>query len=280
MAVRLYFLESSPKKIVAAIAIAIFVAAAFFFLAGKNLPAAPEKNFSGLNDESTSANEGRQEVQETVFSGPLGQARRGYGIPASAFEELPGVPLDFGEKLSVARNAAFNDYRVFGEEYFLQPEFYPSFPQNAVSYWLDANRPFYAAVGYGFFPAEQKIVLNRGKAKTARVFVHSGYGVETWQGARIIATAEQQGNVTAEILAGDFLLGPNYPVFSREWAKGVDMKTSAGQSAVPGKYFFKLAVVSPSQEKSEEWGSKHSGEYFNAAAAGTPFVHTIEVEVK
>ncbi len=209
----------------------------------------------------------------------LREQRQKYGIPLTAFALLPLAEKDFTEKAAAAKSIGA-DYTFFSGEYFIQPEFYPSFPQNAVAYWQNPGRGYYGAIGYGFFPAEQKISLSRGETRTARFFVHSGYGIETWQGARVIAVAPENGNkIGLEIMAGDFLLEPNYPKFLPGWAKAIDARITAKENAETGNYYFKLVVAAPSEEKGSEWGRQYSGKYFNASAAGQLFAHTIEVEV-
>ena len=246
-----------------------------------------EESTGALNKaEGTKKSETVSEANNSVSflsikTDSLTAQRQTYGIPLDAFAGLPFAPADFSEKTFLTRGFAFNNYSKFSEEYYIQPEFYPSFPQNAVSYWKNPDLHYYGAIGYGFFPAGQRISLVKGESASVRFFVHSGYGVQSWQGLKIVPVNDNgNSGIEVGVLDSESLLGPNYPVFSKEWAKSVDAVITASKDAKSGKYVLRIGVASPSDGKNSEWAEQHFGKYFNASMAGNVFYPTIEVEVQ
>ena len=153
----------------------------------------------------------------------------------------------------------------------MQPEFYPSFSQNALNYWLNPSTTHYAAYGYGSYPVRKTVFLDDNQYARARFFVHSGYGVRSYQGMKLTATpsngAEQYFDL--EISETEFLLAPNYPKFEKNWANDVVLEVRPKGEAPAGIYTFSVTASTPSREKSEQWRTMHGEKYFESGFVST-----------
>ncbi|MDO8626850.1 MAG: hypothetical protein Q7K42_00150 [Candidatus Diapherotrites archaeon] len=202
--------------------------------------------------------------------------RQNYGIPMSVFEDLPILPKDFAESNYIPLGT---DYTNFSEDYFLQPEFFPSFGENSLAYWRNPDPKRYVALGYGFFPGVQKIIVKKGTAINARFFMHSGFGVQSFQGMKVkVISGGENSNVEVKVLSDEFLLGPNFPKFSKNWAKAIDVKVFPNDSTETGLHVFRFGVEFPST-KSSEWRKIYGDNYFDASSAGASFFHEMQIEV-
>jgi len=206
---------------------------------------------------------------------------RDYGIPNGVFEELPAVPADFNKIVSLMHKNIFKNYDFFSKDYWLQPEFYPSFRQNGLEYWQKADATRYGVAGIGFFPATQAITMKRGSEKTTAFFVHAAFGARTFQGIKLkaVATGNADG-LSVELLDAEFLLGPSFPKFSSSWANRVRAKITASSEAKSGSYDLTFETVAPSAENSEKWRAESQGNYFETAKAGAEMFETITVKVE
>lgn len=221
--------------------------------------------------------ENQSQVDSNTSS--LLEARQGYGIPLSAFDSLPLPPEDFNEKVSLMQKGSFTGYFYFSEDYYLQPEFYTSFPQNALQYWKQEDATHYGAIGFGFYPSTQAIALKKGSIKRARFFLHSGYGIQTFQGIRIQAIEEQRSEIQVKVLEEEFVLSPSFPEFSNSWAKAVDVEITVPEDIESGTYELKFFVVAPAEENFEKWSSMYE-KYFNASDAGAQIFHSMQIVVE
>ncbi|MCR4368567.1 MAG: hypothetical protein NUV67_01530 [archaeon] len=226
--------------------------------------------FSGCVSQEQAGNETVQNEAVKTIQRPL------YGLPQGVFLNLPEFPQDFNKIVFLYQSNEFSDELFFSEKYYLQPEFYPSFAPSGLSKWLYPDAGYWAAYGYGSYPLKKTIQLKRGEKKSVAFFMHSGYGVQSWQGVSI--TAQQTlgaESVATEIAEPDFLLGPNFPKFSSSWAKKVVVKVSADENA-SGEHSFMFTVARPPSALKEEWSNVRSP-YFDAATvqSGKPLYELI-----
>ena len=256
---------SAKKKL--AVSIAVLAIIAIVYLAANTLPwDAPSE-------------EGGLQAAEVIGTGLLEAKRETYGISLGVFEDLPEPPNDFDRMVSAMHSSQFRNYAFFSEDYFLQPEFFPSFPLHALSYWKEPNPDYYAAMGFGFFPSEQKIRVGIGETVTARFFVHTAFGVQSFQGTKLSSPESIQG-IELVVSVQEFLLGPAFPKFDKNWVQAVDVVIHAGEEATAGSYRFEFALERPSSEKSSEWEEQYKGRYFNASTAGANIYHALNVQIE
>ena len=238
----------------------------------------PQSNGTGNLDSSNADNT----TQENTKSVSLEIQRKSYGIPLGVFDELPTSPSDFNRMVSLMQQRGYSNYSFFSSAYYLQPEFYPSFLPNGLSYWTAPSPSHYGVAGMGFFPSTQIINIERGKSTTARFFVHAAFGVQSFQGIKLsIVRPEKFSNINAKIISPtEMLITPTFPKFSDGWARAVDVRIDASENAVSGSYELKFKIVTPSPYKIEEWSKIANERYFSTSDAGAEISHTIAVNVK
>ena len=61
--------------------------------------------------------------------------RVSYGLPLSVFESLPPLPACIISSSRSVSSGSVSDLSFFTSEYYLQPEFYPSFLSEGLSQW-------------------------------------------------------------------------------------------------------------------------------------------------
>lgn len=194
--------------------------------------------------------------------------RKNYGFSTAIFEELPNPPKYFFELVSLIHAGKYQNYPFFGREFFLQPEFFPSFKENAFSYWLSPSPTHYAAAGYGFFPSIQQVELKPEETKTVAFFMHAGWGVQSVQGTKIAYSSANQW-IDIEVIEPEFLLEESFPKFSKNWARKIVAKISATAQTVPGTYEIVFFAQNPSPESRQKWSVGSSRPYFDIQAART-----------
>ena len=270
--------KDSVQKYIPAIVLVLAAIALLYFSAGdffenKGISPTSENNAAGQGNSvaSVSANQNSLELQ-----------RKTYGVPLGVFDELPAAPEDFNKMVTLMQQRGYSNYSFFSPPYYLQPEFYPSFLSNGLSYWSRPDPNYYAVAGIGFFPKSQTINLEKGKSATARFFVHAAFGVQSFQGVKLsVERQENAQGITAKILNGEeFLISPSFPKFSSGWARAVDVRIDAAENSSPGSYELKFKIAKPSPEKVDEWGKITGSRYFSTSDAGAEISHTITVNVK
>ncbi|MFH1664422.1 MAG: hypothetical protein ABH986_06520 [archaeon] len=219
--------------------------------------------FAGKEDEAEK--ESKESAKETNL---LLMQRESYGISSAVFSELPVPPSDFNKIVSLFHQGKFSDELFFSEKYFSQPEFYPSFLGNGLNYWQNPSTTHYGAYGYGSYPIKKTVVIKAGEKIKAKFFVHSGYGVRSFQGIQLNAVTEYKNFFLVSIKDPVFLLEPNFPKFRKEWAKEVELNIEAKEKTPEGMYEVKVFVSSPPEEFSYKWSKEHE-KYFDAAEFST-----------
>jgi len=235
------------------------------------------------NNEKTNSSAGIA-LNENVEKNSLTELRQTYKIPLAVFEELPSAPSDFNRIVSLYHKGTFRQDMFFSEKYYLQPEFYPSFTQNGLNYWLNPSTTHRGVYGYGYFPIKRIIFIKPGEKAQVAFFLHSGYGVRTFQGMHLQPIFKKAGTeefFDVRIKEPTFLLGPNFPKFNKSWAKAILLEVSAKEDAPKGSFAINIAVSSPPPEFNDRWKKELGNQYFNAAFAsygGSHFELTIVVE--
>ena len=253
------------KIMVVGIVAFILVAAIFvFFFSPQSFYPSPNSSFSSF-DNCENVDRAAYEVSPVVFA------------------ELPPLPRCFYSVVKKFHDHSFNDASFFSREYFLQPEFYPNFLEQGLSFWKTPDGERYGVVGFGAFPAEQTISLSPGSSKVIRVFVHSGFGVRSFQGMKLVPsfkTLAQNVSVSLdEESEKGFLLGPSFPVFNENWAKSVDVLVSADASAPTHVVELVIKSSPPSSRDEVEWEQVNSLYYSATQFVGEQTVARVFIKV-
>lgn len=202
----------------------------------------------------------------------VGLDRNSYGISSAVFESLPKPPKCFSSFMQLYRANQFSDDFFFSKNFFLQPEFYPNFESQGLSYWTSPIATHWGAIGFGASPFERSVNAKPGETVRTRFFFHSGFGVRTFQGLRLEAEFENpsdaqwvQVKLDSESENG-FLLGPSFPKFDQNWAKAIDAQLAVLPGASTKTIAIRLKTKAPGPLVAEEWAAKNPNRYFNATA--------------
>lgn len=194
------------------------------------------------------------------------------------WSELPLVPEDFGEINYLMQNGKFFALETLTENYWKQPEFYPSW-KNCPKYWTEPDPRYWTPNGYGSYISNQFTIVSKGEEFYAVVYVHSGCGVQTWQGTRLEVSNNARDYFNLSITPNEFLLEPMFPQVSYEWVKRIEIKGNIKESTPEGVYEILIDVFPPTQQKANEWSEKYKTMYFNASQGVRPARALISLEV-
>ncbi|MDD5163372.1 MAG: hypothetical protein PHD95_04150 [Candidatus ainarchaeum sp.] len=248
--------KSLPKlKTMAIISAAAVFACAIFFVFFNSSPTAPAKE-QGF-------------FQNNEIAGCIDLNRDSYNIPPAVFESLPKPPKCFDSIMQLYREGKFSDDFFFTKEFFLQPEFYPAFLEGGIQYWKNPVATHWGAVGFGASSFDREITAKAGSKTKTRLFLHSGFGVRSFQGLKIFAEFENpEDSAFAKIkldseTSSGFLLGPSFPKFDEKWARQIDSEIEVMQNAQPKQIVMLLKTKAPEEKQALEWKNQYSN-YYNA----------------
>lgn len=179
-----------------------------------------------------------------------------------AFVNLPAMPADFGEMIHLMRTGNFNQIALgLGAAYFKQPEFLPRFEEIGLPYWTRHDLRRWGREGFGVYPAEQQYSLKAGQEISIAAFVHSAYGIETFQGMQLYPFFPQDENAalffSISIEPLNILLGPTYPIVDANWMHRVVIKIKARNEAPKGSYLIGFNPTLPDAALSNEWSERY-----------------------
>ncbi len=84
---------------------------------------------------------------------PQVYARPSYdGINDSVFTDLPNYPDNFAVIKRDFYTSQISDYQRIGEQYWKQPEWYPTWERNGLGWFNDHDYSRWGGHGYGFMP--------------------------------------------------------------------------------------------------------------------------------
>lgn len=209
--------------------------------------------------------------------------RSDYGLSPLVFAQLPPSPACFGGVVEKYHQQLFSNSLFFSREYFLQPEFYPNFLEQGLSFWQNPDENRYGVIGFGAFPAEQTVVLSPGEVKTVRVFLHAGFGVRSFQGMRLRASLRNPSESVSVALDSaserGFLLSPTFPVFTDAWARAVDAEIVVAPGASSEVVEINLVSTPPSSEDSVAWSHENARYYAATQYVGPQVVARVLVKI-
>lgn len=187
-----------------------------------------------------------------------------------AFVNLPAMPEDFAEKMYSMRSGNFNSIALSLEEaYFKQPEFLAKFEEIGLRYWTGPDLKRWGREGFGIYPADQSHSIKPGKQIYITAFLHSAYGIETFQGLHLYPFFPENENAakffSITVEPESILLGPTYPVVDSNWMHRVRIKIKASSEAQPGSYSIGFNTASPQPGLNGEWGKEYGYKYVAGA---------------
>ena len=185
------------------------------------------------------------------------------------WEKLPKAADDFSEIAYLFASGNYFTIGLLGPEYYKQPELYANFKTGGLKYWAKPDPRYWVPHGFGSYPSEQwdTLSLSGRKEFTGVVFVHSGWGVQTYQGMTLLPDSEFVKYFDVEITPQNFLLEPVWPRFGENWAYKVTITGRLKPETKPGSYKLAINVFTPPKELKEQWGLEHRNLYFDGSVS-------------
>lgn len=201
--------------------------------------------------------------------------RPDYDFPNDTFKNLPPLPQDFWEVDRRFQNGEITDYIDMGEQYWKQPEFYPTF-ENNIDFMRNPEPGRIYAYGIGAYPGDIGVDAFPDSQFTVASFFFSSWLVQTYQGVSLedvyperteIPTPDLQSinftvtqnpaevgkyfNVTFEPEL--FVIEPTSPVFNENWTRKVKVNIIVNNETPKGVYVIGVDTVPPPPDISEAW---------------------------
>lgn len=183
------------------------------------------------------------------------------------YASLPTPADDFSELAYLFATGKYYAIGQLGPEYYMQPEFYPTFKISGVKFWTQPDPRYWVPHGFGSYPSVQSDTLSLSGRKDCSgvVFVHSSWGVQTYQGFTLMPSNETLNNFDITIEPQNFLVGPAWPKFAENWVQRVAVNCHLKDGVPPGSYNIVINVVNPPKELQEQWEFAYKNVYFDAA---------------
>ena len=172
--------------------------------------------------------------------------------PIDYMQNLPPKPDDWN-MIMRELDSGYIDIQKLDKAYWIQPDFYPSW-RHAQKFYTEHDYGRWGVYGHGAFPANPTVTFKDTSIGTwiqDTVLFKTGYGIETWQGIKLVTEDSQYFNV--ELEPNEILLKPTFPVFDENWVRKISYKVIIKEEPPRGKYIVKVLATSPSKEQSEIW---------------------------
>jgi hypothetical protein len=167
-------------------------------------------------------------------------------------------PQDFLQIRRDIQNGIFFSLSDLGKEYYLQPDFYPSFKSTNEPH--DFSR--WGVQGYGAYPGEISYSVEnfkKGQYINTFTFVKAGENIETFQGLKFNMKVSEPGASDlffTSVTPDTVMFTPTFPnrreyiIDNRtyDWAYKLNIVISANADIPPGKYEFNLIGSSPEEK--------------------------------
>lgn len=205
----------------------------------------------------------------------VSEARPDYGLGQKTFSSLPAMPSNFQQVEETVNKSMIYDV---GEEYWKQPEFYPTF-EKFVALMKSPPAERIAIWGVGVYPARHEYKAQQGSEFSFVVYLHASWLVQTYQGAKLIADYDKR-YFDVSVSPDTVLLGPAYPKFDKNWAQKITVSVRV-KEAPEGTHYISINPKEPPEGKALEWRSRYKGLYVSMPASSPeqPYLK-VAVDVK
>jgi len=166
-------------------------------------------------------------------------------VAINTFRFIPEKPDDFEAVKREAYAGTISMCNV-DEEYYKQPEFYPSW-KNAKRMYEEYSWSHWGRHGYTAFPLSMTYdVENMKKGDEINLcsFFANGWAVWTWQGFKLKPVENEFFSI--DITPDLFVLDPTYPIVGDDYIKKITLKITAKQDIPLGTYEVGFTDESPS----------------------------------
>jgi hypothetical protein len=219
-------------------------------------------------------------------------------VPEAVFGLLPPYPTDldtiylliYHNKIGLPEDFTTG---VPDENYYKQPEFYPSWSKDSKGYsiYTPLSRLPYmpghlGVFGYGAYPSQSiQTQVKAGDSFYAVTYLHASWGITKYQGIQLIVTYPEKGETmlgqfsvtqdpnvsryfTVEVNPKIILLEPNFPQFLYNWTYKIKAKITVSPDTPPGKYLIGVMTTDPPSEIEQQWIRKYRLGYTSAGLSG------------
>lgn len=170
------------------------------------------------------------------------------------YSNLPSMPDNFIQIRRDVMTNAYPDLCQLGEEYYLQPDFYPTWERDKALFYTNHDYSRWGVHGYGSYPGEQGISIRNigeGESFTICTFFKPSWGIETYQGVRLVAMENEYFDVKLD--PSTMLLLPTYPYFNDDWVKKIKVEVTAKENVPQGEYKLGFNVARPNNDIEKEF---------------------------
>jgi hypothetical protein len=186
-------------------------------------------------------------------------------ISADVFKDLPEYPANFAILKRDIYNGQITDLNRIPENVYRQPEVYPTW-DNGQKWFTEHDYSRWGVHGYGFFPGELSYtVANMTAGDTINIysFLHTSWGIETWQGLKLIPVYNNY-YFDVSLTPDETLLEPTFPKFYNNWSQKINMLIIAKRPVPQGYYKFSISFTTPSGTNSNLWTWQALDKYTNS----------------
>lgn len=172
--------------------------------------------------------------------------------PIDYMVNIPPKPDNWGIIVRELESG-YIDITKLNKSYWLQPDFYPSW-KVAKKFYTEHDYSRWGVYGSGIYPANPEVIFNKKSIGTwiqDITLLRTGYGIETWQGIKLVAEENEYFDLVIE--PNEFLLEPTFPVFSDNWVQPITYRVTIIKEPPKGEYSIKVFSVSPNKENAEKW---------------------------
>ena len=177
------------------------------------------------------------------------------GIDPIVFNDLPDIPENFTIIKRYIYEGQIKDLSKVTDQMYKQPEFYPTWERNGIGWFTNHDYSRWGVHGYGFFPGEigyNVINMSTNDEIIIHSFLHTSWGIETWQGLRLIPEYDTN-YFNVDVTPTEVLLDPTFPKFYIGWAHRVVLTVTAIKPVPEGTYTISIKFGVPSSKTSDEW---------------------------
>ncbi len=205
-----------------------------------------------------------------------------YGIEKEEeiFSHLPTISREQMEQIYALEKGNTQELNTIPREVYIQPEFYPTFQTQGINEWILAPEEPAYKTGVAATPAEQEGTITKGETSfQTTLFVNSAWGVNNYQATGFRYTIEPQTDLGIVFIPQTIVLGPNFPVFTSNWAKKVTVQGFFSGEPQPGTYIIHIYPDNPDEKKLDEYQEEYgtlvnaNSGFLNSEGYATIVVH-------
>lgn len=169
-------------------------------------------------------------------------------------EDLPPKGENWDLMLREFENR-YVDLDVYGEGFYKRPEFYKeSWETCKERFYRNHDYRIWGVYGHGAYPGNRKVTLGNsevGQWISFYSFYRTGWGIETWQGIKLIPEESKYFDIKIE--PDEFLLTPTFPKFTYNWSRKIKYTVTVKEKPPSGVYTIRIGAGNPSSDQAFNW---------------------------